>query len=138
MKRLEDDLQAGCVTWLRLQYPKLLFYHAKNEGNRASLVKKANGKSYSPDGSRNKRMGVLAGTPDLCIVRAKWGYAYPDDNHSWMAMSYGLYVELKAPDGRQSPAQKEFQTRCEHEGYKYAICRSFDEFKTLVETYLNS
>ena len=130
--RTEDDLQAGCVTWLRAQYPKLLWYHAKNEGNRASLVRKSNGKSYSPDGSRNKRMGVLAGTPDLCIVKARYFISAGDvDCH------HGLYVELKAPDGRQSPAQKDFQTRCEHEGYKYVICRSFDEFKSVIESYLN-
>ena len=121
MKRLEDELQEGCVAWLRAQYPKLLWYHAKNEGNRKSLVRKANGKSYSPDGSRNKRMGVLAGTPDLCIVKSK--YPPPWDMSTSAEAYHGLYVELKTPDGRQSPAQKDFQTRCEHEGYKYVICR---------------
>jgi hypothetical protein len=49
-----------------------------------------------------------------------------------------LCIEMKAEKGKQTDLQKEFQQVAEQYGNKYIICRSFDEFKTEIETYLNA
>ena len=43
---------------------------------------------------------------------------------------------LKTPTGRQQPSQKAWQERAEWAGYKYVICRSFDEFMAEIDAYL--
>ena len=48
----------------------------------------------------------------------------------------GLCIEMKTPTGRQQPSQKAWQERAEWAGYKYVICRSFDEFMAEIDAYL--
>ena len=43
---------------------------------------------------------------------------------------------MKTPTGRQQPSQKAWQERAEWAGYKYDICRSFDEFMAEIDAYL--
>jgi hypothetical protein len=45
---------------------------------------------------------------------------------------FTIYVELKSYCGTQSQDQIEFQLKVEALGHKYYICRSLDEFKTIV------
>ena len=137
MKRLEDILQEACVTWFKLQYPKVTILHPKNEGNRKSLVSKANGKSYSPDGNRNKKMGVLAGTPDLFVMKVHSHETF-ENNYFDVTIYHGLWIELKAPGRTQSKEQKEFEVKAKAEGYAYYVCKSVDEFMTVVNNYLGS
>jgi len=133
MNRIEDKLQMECLKWFWLQYPKVTILHPKNEGNRKSLVTKANGKSYSPDGVRNKKMGVLAGTPDLFVMKSKDNFMKP---HEVFKYFNGLWIELKTHGGKQSPAQKEFEAKAIEVGYAYRVCRSIDEFMKVVNEYL--
>ena len=44
---------------------------------------------------------------------------------------------MKTKTGRQSPEQKAWQAKVEQYGYKYAVCRSLDEFINTIENYLN-
>ncbi len=131
MKHLEDDLQAACVKWFRYQYPNVVILHPKNEGNRKSVVMKANGKSYSPDGARNKKIGVLAGTPDLFVMKAKI-----EKLERYTTIWHGLWIELKVNNNKQTESQVEFMIAANIENYQYRVCRSFDEFQKTVNDYL--
>lgn len=110
----EDDLQMQCVTWFRLQFPKFarLLHHSPNGGRRNAR-----------EGARFKKMGVQPGFPDLVLLVAS------QDCHA-------LFIELKSATGRQEDSQKEYQALVEAQGYRYALVRSFDEFKKLIENYM--
>ena len=70
-----------------------------------------------------KAEGVLAGVADLFLMVGNEGY-------------HGLFIEMKTKEGRQADTQKIFEFQCEASGYKYAICRSVEEFKETIEDYL--
>lgn len=70
-----------------------------------------------------KAEGVVAGVADLILFVAH------RDCHA-------LCIEMKTAKGRQQDTQKAWQKAVEAQGYKYVICRSLDEFKTTVNSYL--
>ncbi len=110
----EDDLQKLCVGWFDLQYPKLKLnlYHTPNGGQRNPR-----------EGAKFKAMGVRAGVADLTLAVARGAW-------------HGMYIELKTPKGVQGQTQKVFQQAVEEQGYRYEVCRSFEEFKGYVTNYL--
>lgn len=113
-KHLEHDLQKECIRWFRMQYPKLVLFSIPNG-------------SYC--GIRQARIliseGLLKGVPDLFL-------AYPNDKYN------GLFIEMKAgKKGVVREEQKMLMERLEECKYKCQVCRSFEEFKECVDTYLS-
>ena len=45
-------------------------------------------------------------------------------------------VEMKTEKGKQQPSQKIWQRAVEDAGYKYIICRSFEDFMEQINGYL--
>lgn len=115
MRHIEENMQMNCVRWFELQYGSLArkLHHSPNGGRRDAR-----------EGARFKRMGTRAGFPDLGLYIARHGY-------------HGLFIEMKADKGVQTPSQKQWQRMLESEGYAYRICRDFYEFKDIVEWYLS-
>ena len=114
MRHQESSLQIACVKWFRLQYPKLLLTSFPNGGNRDRIT-----------GAILKAEGAVAGSPDLFLF-------LPNKYFS------GLAIEMKSEKGRQSESQIQWQKKAELFGYKYVICRSFEEFRNEVENYLKN
>ena len=113
MKQPEHILQVACVNYFRLRYPKGLIYAIPNGGQRNVIV-----------ASKLKAEGVLSGVPDLHIPIAKKGYN-------------GLYVELKnGKSGKVSDNQLTIMEKLQSEGYRCEVCRSFDEFRNVVNDYM--
>ncbi len=99
----ETKLQIKVVEWLQQACPFLLFTHPANQGR--SLQ----------EGAKLKRMGVLAGTPDLLFWHNGW---------------FGA-IELKTTSGLSDP-QKKFRDKFIASGGKYATCKSVaDVYETL-------
>ena len=117
MKHEESKIQQACVKWFRLQYPKHVLFAIPNGGWR----------SYS-EASIMRGEGVVPGVADLFL-------AQPVIN-KYGSMIHGLFIEMKTKKGRQSEAQKRFEIRVSGCGYKYAICRSVDEFMNVINEYL--
>ena len=114
MKTTEHELQVNCVNYYRLCYPKGLIFAIPNGGQRNVIV-----------ATKLKAEGVLSGVPDLCIPISKKGYN-------------GLYIELKnGKAGKVSDNQKTIIGKLQNEGYLCEVCRSFDEFKNVVDFYMN-
>ena len=115
MRHIEDSIQIACVKWFSLQYPKLALclHHSPNGGKRN--VREA---------ARFKEMGTRPGFPDLFLM-------YPSNGF------HGLFVEMKSPKGVQQHSQKRWQKMAEALGYKYALCRSLEEFRALILSYLS-
>jgi hypothetical protein len=111
----EAMIQASCFEWFNVQYPQYrgLFFAIENGGKRPTTT-----------AARLKKQGVTAGVADTML-------AVPTDNCP------GLWIEFKTMQGRQSPAQKDWQEIVESVGYRYTICRSLDEFMNLIKSYLN-
>lgn len=111
----ESQEQQALVKWFRLQYPQFisLFFHIPNGGLRN--VKTA---------ARLKSEGVMPGVADLFL-------AIPRCN------CHGLFIEMKRSDGgRQSLAQREFETQVKKQGYDYALCHGWKDAANKITGYL--
>ena len=120
MRHVESRIQQTCVSWFRLQYRHLaLNLFAVGNGGARNRIEAA----------IMKGEGVTAGVADMLLLAARHG-------------CHGLCIEFKhdktatSRKTYQSPEQKAWQQAVENEGYKYAVVRSFDEFKTLIDEYL--
>ena len=123
MKNLEDKLQQACVTWFRLQYPEVVIFAIPNGGSRNAI-----------EAAKLKRTGTLAGVADLFVLKASW--VKTNDGFYW-ALKFGCFIELKVGKNQQTDAQREFASKAIEAGYFYQVCRSFDEFKEVIENYLS-
>lgn len=126
----EGKLQIACVRWFRLQYPAFasLLFHPKNEADGAT-----NGKRIAI----NAAQGVVPGVPDLILSLPSFreGRAAIASLHA--EVFYGLGIELKfGKTNNQSAKQKNFQMYWEEAGYKYALCRSIEDFMAVVKEYM--
>lgn len=113
----EGKIQAECYAWFWENYPRYrkLLFHVANENDRAD--------SNIIQGAIRRSLGVVAGVSDFIFLVASGGY-------------HGLCIEMKDEKGTQKPAQKEWQSLVESQGYRYEICRSLPQFKELIYDYL--
>lgn len=111
----ESQLQQQCVKWFRAVHPAYagLMFSIPNEGRRTRA-----------NASRMKAQGIVAGVADLMLSVARGGF-------------HALYIEMKSEKGRQTENQVRFQNDVEKQGYKYVICRGFDEFTAEITKYLD-
>ncbi|MCM1379546.1 MAG: VRR-NUC domain-containing protein [Prevotella sp.] len=114
-RHIESDIQKNCVKWFRLQYPKLatLLFAVPNGGARNKT-----------EAGIMKGEGVTAGVSDLIFL-------FPNSKY------HALCIEMKTPKGTQQDSQKQWQQKVEAAGYKYIICRSFEEFQSSIWSYLS-
>lgn len=114
MRHIESIIQQNCVKWFRLQYPKLalLLFAVPNGGARRRI-----------EGAIMKAEGVTKGVSDLLLLFHAKHY-------------HGLCIEMKTEKGKQQPSQKIWQRAVEDAGYKYVICRSFEDFMEQINAYL--
>jgi hypothetical protein len=113
----EMELQMHCVRYWREMFRPdsdeyYLLYKVHNEG-----------KKTKRQASKDKLLGIVSGAADLNVDIGKRGY-------------HGLRIEFKTTNGRQRPNQKRFEQALIKNGYLYRVIRSFDEFKELINWYL--
>ena len=112
MRHEESGIQEQFVAYIRRFKPDLLFTGGF-AGERLSM----------PQAVRRKRMGYLAGSPDIVIFKASGPY-------------HALFIEFKSQTGRLSPEQTIFMQRSGQEGYQYAVCHSPQEAVDTLDKYL--
>jgi hypothetical protein len=105
----EDQLQASIVAWLRIQHPTLLFFAVPNGGNRSAR-----------EGAKLKRTGTLAGVADLVVI---------------LSGGRAGFIEVKLEGKYQQPAQKAFQAHAEGSGAYYAVARSIEDVREILEEW---
>lgn len=126
MREEEHNIQAACVRWFNLQWPQYrgLLFAVPNGGQR--------GKAQA---GKLKAEGVVAGVSDLILLVP--GFVISELKDGYLAKEcHALCIEMKTAKGRQSPEQKAWQLKVEKYGYKYAVCRSLDDFMAVVNGYL--
>lgn len=106
----EADLQTQCVNFFKQKYPKYIIHHSANGGKRN--VREA---------VKFKKMGLLAGFPDIIII-------IPDCI---------FFVELKADSKcKATTNQIEVMQKITHLGFRCYLISSLESFKLLIEKYL--
>lgn len=112
----EDVEQQAVIQWARMssgRYPELaLLHHIPNGGNRNAR-----------EGAKLKRMGVLAGVPDLHLPVARGRY-------------HSLYIEMKFDDGRLLKSQREFLTAAAGLQNYCVVCYSAADAIEAIQTYI--
>ena len=103
----EDQEQIRLVTWLIKQ--GIRFYAIPNGGKRNLF-----------EALKLKRMGVVAGIPDLCIPIPSGCY-------------HGLYIELKREKGgKVSDSQSDWLAFLTEKGYYAQVARGFEEAREMI------
>ena len=112
----EDEEQIWLFSWAKInsgKWPELeLMHHIPNGGMRSKS-----------EAARFKAMGVKRGVSDVFLPVAKGGY-------------HGLYIELKAKDGRPEKEQKDWIAAVREQGYYAAVCYGGFEAANLVGAYM--
>lgn len=109
----EHNLQKACVQWARLQYPKLILFAIPN-GAWCGYKQ----------GRKLKAEGMVAGVPDLFVALARKGYN-------------GLFIEMKAGKrGVVREEQTEMMIKLKEAGYCCAVCRTFEQFQSIIDNYI--
>ena len=115
-RHIESQIQQSCVKWFRLQFPEigLLLFAVPNGGARNKREAKP------PEGFNSIMSATPAVTPSPFNIPAS------------------LCIEFKTEEkgSTQRETQKQWQKAAEAAGNKYVICRSFDDFRKEVISYL--
>lgn len=111
----EARLQQECQMWANNTFKDYrgLFFMIDNSGKKS--LKTA---------SQEKAMGKKKGVPDTLFSVAKSGF-------------HGLYVEFKIENNGASNEQIAMHGKLRAQGYYVAVIRTLDEFKTLINWYLD-
>ena len=108
-RRPEQQLQRSVLEHLRLRgAPGIFFFHVPNGGARTAI-----------EGAIFRSLGVVAGIPDLLIIRDGRTFA----------------LELKSELGRVTPIQTETQQRMQAAGAVVGVARGIDEAIVWLERH---
>jgi hypothetical protein len=103
MKDPEGKLQAEIIQYL--QSKKIYAFSVPNEAKGRSVVAQM----------QLIAMGLKSGVSDLVVVLP----------------GKVVFIEVKTPDGKQSPQQVKFEQRVKALGHDYHVVRSVDDVKNL-------
>lgn len=81
------------------------------------------GKRHPAVAASMKKEGVKRGVPDLMMPVARCGM-------------HGLFLEMKAEDGKLSTEQKRWRDMLIAQGYGVAVAYNFDDARVILEDYL--
>ena len=122
MQEIEHNIQVACVNWFKYQFPQYVIFAVPNGGKRQHRTVYRNGApvTYSAVAQKLKDEGALAGVADLVIVANK----------------RVIFIEMKAPKGKQQDTQKVFERSVTRLGHPYYLCHSLEEFMACVKNEL--
>lgn len=131
----EEQEQILLMDWARIT--KFKFFD-KTEPIANYLCHIPNGGSrHVLEAKKLKRMGVMAGMPDLflfCSGHKKTASWYGEITKF---PRIGLFIEMKRKtNGTLTANQRTMHAKLENCGYKVALCRGFDEAKQAICEYL--
>ena len=116
MRQLEHLSQVALFRWAGYQTKRLpelaLMFAIPNGGHRSKAT-----------AGKLKAEGVKAGVPDICLPVARGEY-------------HGLWIEMKAGKNRPTQGQAAWHVHLSAEGYRVAVCWSWEAARDLIEEYL--
>jgi hypothetical protein len=123
----EHQHQSDLFTWVDLnmnRYPELRFFHAIPNGAKLPYTRRADGTRFSRQAVFLKREGLRSGVPDTCLPVARYVY-------------HGLYIEMKAEDGKPTEEQVAFLNFLNEQGFLACLCYGSQAAITVLEWYLD-
>ena len=107
----EDQLQAKAYQWHWNNYPdqRKLLFSVPNGGKR-----------HPREAAKFKATGVVAGVSDLIFLYKSKCYL----------------IEMKTEKGTQQKNQKEWETLVKSHGFDYFICRSLEQFQSIINSII--
>ena len=106
----EDRLQIAVARFLDVSLPEgAVWFAVPNGGSRNPI-----------EAAKMKRMGTRPGIPDICII--------------WRGRS--IFIELKTPKGRTSPAQEAVMSALTMAGAVVNVCRSLEDVQGFLATIM--
>lgn len=119
----EAKIQAESYTWWNNTFPQYrgLLFACTNQNERSGDIGK---KAQLISGAMRRSMGVYPGVADIICLIPRGKY-------------HGIMLECKTEVGRQSQQQEEWMEKVLSQGYMYKIFRSVDDFKVIIQWYLN-
>ena len=125
-RSIEHEIQKSCVNYYHKAYgnrdPKglgLLFFPVPNGQKRSRWER-----------IEKKQEGMIAGVADMLLL-------VPNRHYHGLAIEFKHNKTATADKTYPSPEQKAWGAAVTAQGYLYAVIRSFDEFKALIDEYLN-
>lgn len=109
----EERIQMMVVQWFRTQYRDAFLTISPNVKVSIGVAMKL------------KRMGYLAGTPDLLILHPVGDFC-------------GCLIELKTDEGKPSSKQMAILSHLRDVGYFSAVCYGFDDAVETITTYMEN
>ena len=106
----EADLQRACVAYLRLR---------RNRGDLQWIAHNPERALSPAQRGRARSMGLEGGCSDILVFLVKDG------------VQFTTFIELKAPHGVMSDAQKAWRSWCVGKGFAYYVVRSVDQLAAL-------
>jgi hypothetical protein len=108
----EAHLQSHCYQWAHNTFPDTrgLLFAVPNGGTRNKI-----------EASQLKATGVVSGVADMLFIWSRKVYAF----------------EFKFGNGKQSPAQKEWEAKVVQQGFDYFLVNDADAFKEIFKTIVN-
>lgn len=129
MSQEESLMQRALIRWWTANcrhfgVPELALFSVPNGGARSQVT----GKILKLEGARR-------GVPDLFLAAYRsWR---PSKTECTEARDYyGLFLELKRPQGIVSPEQEVYHEILTKQGYKVVVCRNLQECINQITTYL--
>jgi hypothetical protein len=110
----EDNFQISAMQLIRSKYPEILAIHVPNGGKRNAI-----------EGAKFKKMGVVAGVPDIMIF---------NPSGKWI----GLAIELKTSGGSIRPTQLLFHGQLTKLGWCVWIAWNLDDVDHILAGYLGN
>lgn len=110
----EDKLQHRIISYLKFQYPKVLYTHVPNEGKRSVFER-----------YKFKYLGAKAGVPDLLIFKPNKIYC-------------GLALELKIGNNKPTKLQKEWLKDLENNNWLALCLNNYEEIIEIIDKYLKN
>lgn len=112
----EEQEQTVVMHWAAMaagRWPELrLLFHIPNGGKRSKT-----------EAVRFRAAGVRSGVPDLFLPCARGGY-------------HGMWIEMKAVDGRVSADQARWRKDLLEQGYMSVVCYGADAAIEAIEKYM--
>lgn len=110
----EQQIQKSILDYLRI---RKIWHRRMNSGVMASSYK-------------GKKSFTRFGTPGMADILAMYQPVNCDYPSSHQRV---LWIEVKAPKGKQSEAQLEFQSEVEGQGHAYILAKSIDDVAGWLE-----
>jgi phage tail protein X len=110
----EGPIHRAVLSWLRVVLPPpVIIHHSPNESRRP-------GRAGDVERAMNAANGAVAGFPDIM----------------GLTFTGPFFMEVKAPGGSLSPAQRDFRDRLAVLGYgRWAVVRSIDDAKDALAAW---